>query len=431
MLKIKSNRIIKFEIDSANKLLDTLNELKMTTQLNTSNHDFLNICLKKLDDQELGIGEFRKQFSKLLKGKSKFQYIFWESRGYSTAEAKILAQEHSSSAAKTAQSNRTPEERTTLAMKANKKRVEQMKKLAISNPLKLKEQMSTTIEYYLAKGMNHEEAEKALKERQSTFSKKKMIEKFGEIKGLKIVKERNDKWISSLKENNDWGELSKSKAVTLEKMIEKYGEIEGTEKYQNWIIETRLTISNYEKWYGEKGLYEYTKMNKSRGYKQTLNYYIDEFGEELGLQKWKNRMDKIRINCGDASNESLKIFIPLLNEFKNSHNCYLGYENYNEWFIWDNDLRKQFRYDFTLRDSKIIIEYNGEAFHPNKNKLSKDEWDSWKSPFSKTSAEEVFKQDQHKLNLARENGFKVLELWSSTSIEENIETARKFILENS
>lgn len=62
----------------------------------------------------------------------------------------------------------------------------------------LKKNSSCTLDYYLARGMNKEEAKKALKERQSTFSLKKCIEKYGEEEGTRRFKERQEKWLKSL-----------------------------------------------------------------------------------------------------------------------------------------------------------------------------------------------------------------------------------------
>ena len=56
---------------------------------------------------------------------------------------------------------------------------------------------NTRIEYYLNKGMTVEEAKVALSERQSTFSKDKCIEKYGED-GLKVWEERQNKWQETL-----------------------------------------------------------------------------------------------------------------------------------------------------------------------------------------------------------------------------------------
>lgn len=53
---------------------------------------------------------------------------------------------------------------------------------------------TTSIEYYLNKGLSQEEAEIALSERQSTFSLDKCIQKYGEEEGKRIWKERQDKW---------------------------------------------------------------------------------------------------------------------------------------------------------------------------------------------------------------------------------------------
>lgn len=54
------------------------------------------------------------------------------------------------------------------------------------------------IEYYLAQGMSEKEAKQALVNRQSTFSKEKCIEKYGEKEGLRRWKERQEKWQATL-----------------------------------------------------------------------------------------------------------------------------------------------------------------------------------------------------------------------------------------
>ena len=60
------------------------------------------------------------------------------------------------------------------------------------------EKISTRIEYWLAKGYTEEEAKLKLKERQTTFSLEKCIEKYGKEEGYKKWKERQDKWQNSL-----------------------------------------------------------------------------------------------------------------------------------------------------------------------------------------------------------------------------------------
>jgi len=62
---------------------------------------------------------------------------------------------------------------------------------------------TTTIQYWLKKtNGNVEEAELLLAERQSTFSLKKCIEKYGEEEGTKIWGDRQEKWLNNFTKNN-------------------------------------------------------------------------------------------------------------------------------------------------------------------------------------------------------------------------------------
>ena len=431
MLTISYKYKIEYEIKDMSDFISFLSDIKKADHLNINNKPFMEKLFSRYNNQIWTLVKFKQSWGSNFKGKSKFQIIFWETRGFNSIEAELKSKSFSSKAAGNLHDSRAPEERKRIALKANKKRIEQMKDLEKNDPQKFKESLSTTIEFYLAKGMNQTEAEEALKERQSTFSRKKMIEKHGEEEGTKKVEERNKKWFKSLKENNDWDELSKSKAVTLEKSIFKYGEEEGTERFNEWVEARDTSKEGFIKRYGEeKGDQKYIEVNTKKGYGNTLPYHIEKYGEEEGMVKWKERLNKMSVDSGKASKESLKIFLPLLDLYKNKFRCYLGYEDHHEWFIWDNDLRKQRRYDFTLREAKIIIEYNGETFHPNKDKLNESEWNNWVSPFSRKNADKVYHHDREKIKLAEENGFKVLELWSSTSVEENIKIANEFIGEN-
>lgn len=58
------------------------------------------------------------------------------------------------------------------------------------------------IEYYIKQGMSEGEAQKALKQRQCTFSLEKCIEKYGEEEGTKKWKERQKKWMTNFKKQN-------------------------------------------------------------------------------------------------------------------------------------------------------------------------------------------------------------------------------------
>ncbi len=71
------------------------------------------------------------------------------------------------------------------------------------NPKKYIGMFNTSIEYYLKKGYSKEESRELLKERQSTFSMSKCIEKYGKEEGMQKWKNRQEKWLRSLMVNGN------------------------------------------------------------------------------------------------------------------------------------------------------------------------------------------------------------------------------------
>jgi hypothetical protein len=82
-------------------------------------------------------------------------------------------------------------------------------------------------------------------------------------------------------------------------------------------------------------------------------------------------------------------------------------------------------YDFCLKPLKLIIEFNGEHVHPNKQLLSGEAWGRWKHAFSKKSADEVLQFDEHKVYIAEQSGYNVLTIWSKDP--DNFNQAATFI----
>jgi len=62
---------------------------------------------------------------------------------------------------------------------------------------------SAGLEYWMNKGYSLDEAKIKRSQRQSTFSKEKCIERYGESEGLKVFTERQNKWSKSLTENGN------------------------------------------------------------------------------------------------------------------------------------------------------------------------------------------------------------------------------------
>jgi hypothetical protein len=95
---------------------------------------------------------------------------------------------------------------------------------------------STSLNYYLKKGMTEDEARAALTKRQTTFSKQICIEKHGHDKGLEIFNKRQEKWLATLNSFSDEekqriliAKTSKSKSYSQEatkfliKLLDKLG----------------------------------------------------------------------------------------------------------------------------------------------------------------------------------------------------------------
>ena len=135
---------------------------------------------------------------------------------------------------------------------------------------------------------------------------------------------------------------------------------------------------------------------------------------------------------GRASIESLEVFNPIIDFCKKNLNIensdiYVGTDTNSEYFI--NTGTKTYFYDFCIKSKKIIIEFHGIGFHANPN------WDNaklneWRSAFTSETSNENIRKTKIKNNVAIRNGFKLLEIWSDVDVDLNINTCKKFIINN-
>lgn len=248
----------------------------------------------------------------------------------------------------------------------NSKKLSDKKK---NNPEKYVGILQTQLSYWIKKGFSEEEAKKKLAERQSTFSKEKCIQRYGYIEGMQRWQERQEKWQNSLCNNPNTDRINKSKGKTFCQLEKKFG----TEKAKN-IIQSRTSR-------------------------------------------------KCAI-FGRASKESLKYFVPLYKWLRRR-----GYEKFDvlwgiggsqEKMIWDTT--KRYFFDFTIESISVIIEFNGIGFHP-KSRYQKD----WKPIFGDMLCNEVYSYDRKKINRAKKEGYRVLEIWSDEPLK--LDKMKKFIVE--
>jgi len=397
MLKITSNNKIKYNINNEDELL-----LSITTNLGIKNINMVgNVCVadwfNQLNNKSITITEYRKTVYSFFKSKSLFEEIFWTSRGFCEDEAAIIAKQRASQNGHKTMDKYSAEERTERAKIASAANKTMRLKLKDTNMVAYNKLFNTKIEFYLAKGLTIEDAQKALKRRQATFSKEKLINEHGEKIGLDILNSRNTKWVDSLNKNNDMSTINKKKAITLTNMQNKYGDVEGAEKYSHWV--------ESNSW--------------------TLKKSISKYGESDGINRWRILCEKKGGNNKSVSTESIDCFKPIIDVLIDLDiEFYCGISGNKEFSLpFNNSIAF---YDLTIPIWNKIIEFNGVAFHPRKS-WDKVKWNNFVMPYKNLNATEKYNFDRDKIRNAENAGFEVLEVWSEDAQFDRVEEMMKFL----
>lgn len=170
--------------------------------------------------------------------------------------------------------------------------------------------------------------------------------------------------------------------------------------------------------------------------------YKEKYGEQWN-EKWNETRNKMRLTymktikkqggfvC-TASKQSLKYFNPLRSWLIDNHqissdDIYLGIEGSKEFFIAHSTLY-YFRYDFTIRSKKIIIEFHGDRWHPS-DILTELQWKYWESPHG-LSADIQHDIDIKRKDVAESLGYKYYTIWSYKDWEKELKNVMNFIEEN-
>jgi hypothetical protein len=264
--------------------------------------------------------------------------------------------------------------------------------------------------------------------------KQKMLEKYGvensfssEIVQEQIKKINLERYGVENPQQNK--EINKK---TNETRKEKYGE-DGLvgwcpkEKQSTYFKDTKFNLEYYTERYGEEiGREKYLTNNKAKG--NTLENYIKKFGEELGEKKFKEKNLK--------SSPTLENSIRLHGE-EEGLNKYLASKKLRIKGMLTGSKSKQSiqlfslmeklgvvidEYEFPLKKNKthyfydckvgkILVEFNGSFWHANpeqyKNPIEVIDFPGGTSFMVK----DLWEKDQIKLNVAIEQGYKVLVVW--------------------
>lgn len=220
-----------------------------------------------------------------------------------------------------------------------------------------------------------------------------------------------------------FNEYNKSRAVTLKNMIKRYGEAEGTKLFNAYCEKQKINGCSKEyfidKYGKELGLSKYNELNKNKAL--TLENLIKKYGEIEGTKRYF-KIKENTTNSSFYSKISLELFKELIknkteNELKN---IYFGDKEYG---IYDKENNKYFKYDYTDIQKKIIIEFNGEKFHP---KTKFDE--NFKNPYEpQLTSEEIWKKDQQKKECAIKNGFTIYYIWENDYLKNKQEIIKNYL----
>lgn len=258
------------------------------------------------------------------------------------------------------------------------------------------------------------------------------ITKFGEEEGLNKWNSYIEKQKSSSKRNINYWLKKCNNDMDLAKHKLKVFQTSHTKKYLRGKNQEEIDQYNREnsswriEYWTKRGYSKEQAMNEIRQIKKESSMFCKErylkegYGDTEAIKmahEWWTK--NCKNNANSTSKESMKLFTPFIEELSKLDDIYIYYgdkENgKEEWFLYDSENRKYYFYDLTImyKEVRLIIEYNGEAFHPNRDKLNESEWENWEQLFTNKSADLVYDNDMNKKNLAINNNFKYLEVWSS------------------
>ena len=259
----------------------------------------------------------------------------------------------------------------------SKNKISEIQKINASKVNHKTKPQTTRIEYWLNKGYDYESAKEKLKDRQTTFTLKKCIEKHGDVEGLKIYNERQIKWQNTLNNNNDNIELNKKRGLNKEQFIEKHGE----DKY-NILVDIR-------------------KLNNSK------EGYIEKHGED----KYNQKINNIKKSFRDRDfNKISKISNILFQNVEKEINekCFYGKEEKIIQF-YNDDKYSCFFVDFKIGNK--IIEFYGDYWHGNP--LLYKSYEIIGSKYKHYKVEDIWKRDEERIRLIIERGYEVLIIWEN------------------
>lgn len=204
--------------------------------------------------------------------------------------------------------------------------------------------------------------------------------------------------------DEEFDEYNKSRAVTPENLIKKHGEEEGLKIWNEYRRQQSYTKS-MQRYIDENRLEDYYEINKKKAI--SLDNCIERYGETEGTKKY---IEYCRNNHHVFSSKiASSLFEELDNYFKFSHVYYSP--KTQEFGKYDKEYKRYYYYDFVLPDIKLCIEFNGDVFHANPKTFTESDKPN---PFEKElTAKEIWDFDKRKLDILTKNNYNIIIIWES------------------
>jgi very-short-patch-repair endonuclease len=270
-------------------------------------------------------------------------------------------------------------------------------------------------DFWIKKGLTEEESIRKVFEIQSNNSKK--------FKGKRTGKSKD-----KLKEKGYTDEEIRISCLSqwnLEYWIRRgYNEEESKEKVykiqsysaKHVDFEKRLLPSNVEYWVnrGHSEIESKKLVSKSQT-TFSKDICIEKWGYEKGIDIFNQRTKKWQeslFNNGNIKGGYSKVSQELFFEINKIIEGNFKFALFNSELCIRKD-QKNYYYDFTDIDNKLIIEYNGDQYHANPNKYNENDCPHPYYRDGSLTSVDIWKKDDFKLKLANKNGYEVLVVWDS------------------
>lgn len=259
----------------------------------------------------------------------------------------------------------------------------------------------------------------------SKNTQENFIKRYGKEEGIKrynvYIEKHKQQYEKQLKNFKIYGSKPHDHA-SLEFFTKMYGK-EGQKKYEITNRKKAVTIENYLQKYGiVEGLKRYNLFINQLKEKQSLEYFIQQYGEKQGrINYLKYKLIKVR---GGTKNDNVPdVLIKLLDELIPSElHRYNFYNPKNHQHImYDKEKDKMYSIDFVNTKLKLAIEINGTYHHANPYYFSENDL------IFNTPASVIWKKDIEKLSYISKR-YTVIVIWDH-DLDNHFDIVQKLLKE--